>query len=713
MNSTTTAEFKEDNLRIVGMFRVEELRADSGYYDPYVLEPFNPDIIVQRKGDLTTYDKMRRDDQIKAVLWLKKFMVLSTGWTIEQYKDEEQEEEVEFLKKVLTDIEEPDFGDALINILTHIDYGFSVTEPVFKVNAENKVVLRKLKTRAPHTFEFHQDKYGAIEKVKQFTGEEDVWFDIKKMLYLTHQSDFGNPYGTSDLQAAYRAFFAKDIIIRFWNVYLERFSNPHVVAIMPKNIYPTEKQNMLDVLKTLQVKTGIVVPEGTDLKLLFPPSGNTDFERAIDKYNMMIARSMLIPDLIGIGGKETDGGSFALGEKHFQMFFMTINKIRNDLSRLINRKLVQPLCLWNFGIKDGCPVWKLNELTDSEKIKLLGLWVEATKGKIWKPTDEEINHFRREVRFPESEEIERVEEPKPSPFKKAEEKKENNCEKDIEEVGFVKLNRPKTLYEEKVDFAKVNDDLNKLEDDAYALLAPIFKKIKGSTVAIVENIVEKQNISKINKLTLKHLKELQAAWKRILKNTYDGGADSANSEIKKFSTMVKPLPALFEDTIEARSFYITGLENEQITKKVKTIILSGIDNGDTVDKTVSNLEEYFDDDYDWIKQPGPNVIGQRLETIVRTNTIKAYNFGRRKQFESPELKGFVQGYQFSAILDARTSDICNTLDGKTYKITDPYISRITPPVHFNCRSLLIPITINEPFKPDKRINPELFPKGFR
>ena len=43
-------------------------------------------------------------------------------------------------------------------------------------------------------------------------------------------------------------------------------------------------------------------------------------------------------------------------------------------------------------------------------------------------------------------------------------------------------------------------------------------------------------------------------------------------------------------------------------------------------------------------------------------------------------------------MDDRTSALCHSLNGKIYKKDNPIIANITPPLHFNCRSMLVPIT---------------------
>jgi SPP1 gp7 family putative phage head morphogenesis protein len=48
--------------------------------------------------------------------------------------------------------------------------------------------------------------------------------------------------------------------------------------------------------------------------------------------------------------------------------------------------------------------------------------------------------------------------------------------------------------------------------------------------------------------------------------------------------------------------------------------------------------------------------------------------------------------QYSAVLDDRTSEICEPLEGVTLPVDDPFWNKFTPPNHFNCRCLLLQIS---------------------
>lgn len=702
---------------IQSLFTGEKLREDSGFFDAYIQRPFNPDIVVRKKGNLEPYDVMRRDDQVKSVAWLKKYMALSSGWVIVSHKGENQEDIIKDLTLNLETLDNPVFETALQGMLTYIDYGFSITEPVFK-NIDGKFKLVKLKTKAPHTFqEIHQDKFGDITKIQQETGGASIFVSPKKVIHLIFQPDFSNPFGTSDLQAAYRSWFYKDITLKFFAIYLERFANPLIIATVPTN--KNSQGAAIDkALQNITARTSVRVPDGVDVKVIFPPSAQTVFENALNKWNQMIARSMLVPDLIGISGKEMTGGSRALGIKQFEMFFLTIENIRKDIERVVNHRIIITLSVGNYGLTKNFPIFKLNPISETDKIEYLKLWTDAIKGKIWKPTDEEINHFRSQTKFPESEDIERPEEPsKIIPNDKpSDDEPLNNDKNDLKEnqlkkkIQFIKLSRKPTQFEEHINFQKVDQSLKNLDREGITLTIPTFKKIKESIIDEVrkKKLVEKKNIDGVNNLKLKFLKDLQISFKILIKESFRAGQISANEEIKdlklpQVSTFQNELAELFQESIEKKSFFITGVEDDFILRNVKSILLGEIERGGTTQDSMKRITVLFDNKYILSKN--------RIEAIVRTNVNKAFNWGRRKQFESPELEGFIIGYQFSAILDSRTTNVCTTLDNKIYKIDDPFINQVTPPIHINCRSLLIPIIEGSDPTFSKKVNLNDFPES--
>lgn len=70
--------------------------------------------------------------------------------------------------------------------------------------------------------------------------------------------------------------------------------------------------------------------------------------------------------------------------------------------------------------------------------------------------------------------------------------------------------------------------------------------------------------------------------------------------------------------------------------------------------------------------------------------------------------------KFEVVLDARTSDICQSLDGVVRHYTDPIFNKYYPPNHFGCRTTIRRLRQDEePITPDDRLRLPEIPKLFQ
>ena len=282
---------------------------DSMYYSKYNIRPYNPDDLISRKG-MQIIDRMRTDDMIKASLTLKKFATLAPNFKIIPASNSDQDKDVaEFITYVMENMQ-GSMNDALFQILSALDYGFSITELNYQVYEEgkykDKVGIKNLKTKKPHHYSFHVDAFANIRKrglILTVDGLEKK-LPIDKFIIFSYQKEFGNHYGTSDLRPAYRGFWSKDAIIKFWNIYLERFANPTVIGKYRSND-PNSKTSLRNILDGLTAKTSITHRmDEFDIDFLEPSRSSTDdFKTAINYYDKSIARSILIPDRLVAEGQ--------------------------------------------------------------------------------------------------------------------------------------------------------------------------------------------------------------------------------------------------------------------------------------------------------------------------------------------------------------------------------------------------------------------------
>lgn len=152
------------------------------------------------------------------------------------------------------------------------------------------------------------------------------------------------------------------------------------------------------------------------------------------------------------------------------------------------------------------------------------------------------------------------------------------------------------------------------------------------------------------------------------------------NKVKATSFSVVPREAL--DFYKDYSLFLTGDIEQDLLKKAKHIIYSGIENGLSGETMKGQLENIF-----------PFFTEGRLQNIARTEPSKAINQGRLEAFQSPDLENFVQGVEYSVIMDEGLCEICEARNGLILAMDNPLVAQNTPPLHYQCRCVWVPVDI--------------------
>lgn len=679
------------------------------FKSPYYLSsydfPYNPDNLCAG-NNYTTYDEMRHDDQIKAALSIKKDMVVGTGWAIKCEDDEAREFITTNLRDMNNEGLEASFEEVLRDILSAYDYGFSLSEAIFAIGEDGLYKIKTVKVRPPHSFKFDLDERGNVTKIIQSTSTgKELSLEPNIFLHFAYQMEFGNPYGVSDLKSAFTPWKMKKFGLRFYAKFLERFVSPIVHGAYDAAGSANEAEAIYDVLNSIQNSSVIVTPKNVEVNFIQPEKGGADiYQAAIDHLDLKIARAILMPDLLGLSGGKTQGGAYALGTTQFKVFLDTIKKDRELLARKITQKIVNPLAQANWGINaEFCFL----PYSAGDEMEMAKLWIEAVKTGKFNPSDEEINNLRKITKFPEGE-VERPSTPAPAENpnggpKAGENEGNGGMEDDDEEVEAEEIkenkefHRPLTRYEKKVNFKEVKQTLDSSESRG-------IPKIKRSALRIANSILDQIKEKKIlenfkpealNSLKPKFMREMNIVFRDHFQDLFYASQKEAKQEIMPDQKYVDSelLPDEFLDVIEAESFKAVGDYSNDILKRAGNILANGL-------KTGSPTSEI----YKAIAEELAGFTDKWVNTVVRTKTTEVYNAARKTYWENDEIaKSMITGYKFSAILDDRTSDVCAFLDKKGPFEKGDFTDRITPPLHFNCRSLLVPVTKFEDVEFDEPI----------
>lgn len=145
-------------------------------------------------------------------------------------------------------------------------------------------------------------------------------------------------------------------------------------------------------------------------------------------------------------------------------------------------------------------------------------------------------------------------------------------------------------------------------------------------------------------------------------------------------------PILFEqideinDKVKNNCFWIKKSTEITTTEKVLKELQKTLDKGGTFKEFMLGIDSVVD-------KVGMGTNGWYASNVYRTNMMTFYNSGvYKQQMDSIEDRPYLL---YDGVADNRQSKICQELNGKIYKATDPIWARIYPPNHFGCRSSVV------------------------
>ena len=660
------------------------------------LPVYNPDDLVEKKG-LEIYRKMqRRDGQVKAVFMLKKHARLSTPWSIrpEDEDDPESVRQAEFIEHCFSEMK-GNINNTLLKIWNAMRDGFSVAEINYKVlptgEFKGMIGIDNIKVRKAVNYMFKCDEHGNIEEKGLIEGY-NKHLPINKFIlfaYNPNDDDADSLYGESDFRAAYRYYFSNDIVQRFWNIFLEKFGQPTVIGRYGTGTNKAKQDEYLDILKTIQTDTAIVMPKGLEAELLEAVRrGDAGYKSAFDTNNNMIARALLVGTLLMDTGEK---GSWALSKTHFDIFIYILDYLGTETEdTLVREQIIKRLIDFNFT-NPKYPYFKFESLIKDDqeaKAKIAKMLVDA--GLI-NPEEEWVRGF---LKIPAKEEGIVLPEPKPKGG------------------GFIEeyqsgLSRQTNQYEKKCNFTRIVKNLDGWEAKAKEDLIKIITKQKESLKKDIlkRKIIETNSASQIEKIQLSYVGELKSKIQEYLRDLWQYGREEVKSELgkMKFVDIVPGLPPVKAlQYLNNKSFWIAGVIRDSVLKEARAILYNGLKGGATTPEIMFQLDGFFKEYIGTTAieiKTGRELTPWHLENVVRTNFSDAYNEGRWAMMNDPDVGDFVPAVAYSSIMDDRTTEICERLDGQVFEKGDPDLARVKPPNHYECRGTLVPVTKYEKFTP--------------
>ena len=358
---------------------------------------------VSLAGDLppgaqgfVTYRRMQNDPQVKACLSTKKFAVLSRGWEVHPADDTPECAAVaEFIRWTLADMK-GSVLDALYAVMDALALGVSITEINYKLldcgPYAGMIGLASLKAKNPEVFFFDVDSFLNTYALRIAGGE---LLPPEKFLIYSYQPAYGNPLGSSDLRAAYRAWFFKEQVLAWWAKFLEKFGMPTVVGTFdPKAGYGVAQQRaFLSTVQQVHNESALVHPSDMEIKLLEAQRAlDGGFDEAVSYYDRSIAKSILGETLTA--DSSSKGSTYGLGQVHMDVLSFYLQKLQRDLEETVmTEQLIQRLVALNYAPGTGCPTFRLGKIDDGKLQTAANLISQLVMGQVVQPGEPWIREY--------------------------------------------------------------------------------------------------------------------------------------------------------------------------------------------------------------------------------------------------------------------------------------------------------------------------------
>lgn len=260
------------------------------------------------------------------------------------------------------------FSNIVANICLAIAQGHRFFEIVYKLNDDGLYVFKKVVARDVDTYEIKKDDTGGFAGVTQNVDRngksETVFIDIPYCFLFTYRKERAPLLGLTAFRAAYYHYDKKHRLYYLMNQQGQVSAIPIKSLEQPDaDVDPAVRDANLSAVDKLAVRPSIALPFGWKLTVHDIKPG-IDLSKYVDHHDTQMARSVLSQGQLLGNQSQSQGGSYALAESHWDTFMFNERAIMTSIEEHVTSFLVAKLIDFNFADKKY-PEFKFSDLSDS------------------------------------------------------------------------------------------------------------------------------------------------------------------------------------------------------------------------------------------------------------------------------------------------------------------------------------------------------------
>jgi phage gp29-like protein len=304
-----------------------------------------------------------KDEDIANCLDTLRLGVLERDRQLTPGDDSQQAAEVvAFIQDQLDNL--PEFHTVLDCILDAPGYGFSVQELIFD-ESEGQASISAINDCPQELFLFgdrYQPQIGQLQFLSQPWAASGAPVPEEKFIVFTYRKRGRNRMGRPLLKSVFWPSWFKRNIQRLWLQYAEKGPGTAVVRYQDADS-ESERRRAAELAQSIVERTAVGVPATFQIELdLLKSARAMDpavYQKFFDAMQYSIARKILGETLTSFGN-EGGTGAKAQGEVHAETLNTRIVELCRSVADVVNRQLIRPLVLWNFGPQAPMPKWQFD-----------------------------------------------------------------------------------------------------------------------------------------------------------------------------------------------------------------------------------------------------------------------------------------------------------------------------------------------------------------
>lgn len=154
---------------------------------------------------------------------------------------------------------------------------------------------------------------------------------------------------------------------------------------------------------------------------------------------------------------------------------------------------------------------------------------------------------------------------------------------------------------------------------------------------------------------------------------------------KRIETMWKKLPAKVRKRLKIQQELLVKTQLSDLEKAIFFSYTSAVNQELSPDEIAKSLEENAEG----------FITGPSVRAGAPLTAHEAISEARSAFFADPEVEKEIEAFEFVNNFPKDRTPICEQLNGTIFSKDDPNKFKFTPPLHFNCRSMIMPIIIGD------------------